>query len=173
MKATVVVLKTKPETVLDDYRRVMHIAEYEGFIDKSKETIIKLNLSWSKFYPACSTNPYIFDGLLLKMIADGFDRRSIQAVENETVVTNIYAGTKGNNWYPVMKKHKIKFLPLINATYVDVELPRKTLVLEDTFGEIIAPKEIFGTNIIHLPTFKTHGHTQMTGAMKNAFGGLL
>ena len=53
---------------------------------------------------------------------------------------------------------------------MDVELPRKTLVLEDTFGEIIAPKEIFGTNIIHLPTFKTHGHTQMTGALKDSFG---
>ncbi|MHA1956244.1 MAG: DUF362 domain-containing protein, partial [Candidatus Thorarchaeota archaeon] len=100
----------------------------------------------------------------------GYDNRSIQAVENETVVTNIFAGTHGNNWYPVLKKHKIKFLPLINATYVDVKLPRKTLVLEDTFGEIIAPKEIFGTNIIHMPTVKTHGHTQMTGALKDSFG---
>ncbi|MHA1909115.1 MAG: DUF362 domain-containing protein [Candidatus Thorarchaeota archaeon] len=166
----VAVVKTTPKTVYDDIARLLDFAEYEKHVSKEVATSIKLNLSWSKFYPACSTNPYIFDGLLRKMIADGFDRRSIQAVENETVVTNIYAGTKGNNWYPVMKKHKIKFLPLINATYVDVELPQKTLVLEDTFGEIIAPKEIFGTNIIHLPTFKTHGHTQMTGALKDSFG---
>ncbi|MHA2426203.1 MAG: DUF362 domain-containing protein [Candidatus Thorarchaeota archaeon] len=166
----VAVVKTTPKTVYDDIARLLDFAEYEKHVSKDVATSIKLNLSWSKFYPACSTNPYIFDGLLRKMLADGFDRRSITAVENETVVTNIYAGTKGNNWYPVMKKHKIKFLPLINATYVDVELPQKTLVLEDTFGEIIAPKEIFGSNIIHLPTFKTHGHTQMTGALKDSFG---
>src|SRR4029079_4599130 len=30
-----------------------------------------------------------------------------------------------------------------------------------------------GTNIVHLPTLKTHVFTTMTGAMKNAFGGLL
>lgn len=166
----VAVVKTSPKTIYDDIARVLDYADYQKHVSKDVKTTIKLNLSWSKFYPACSTNPYVFDGLLRKMIADGYDNRSIQAVENETVVTNIYAGTHGNNWYPVLKKHKIKFLPLINATYVDVKLPRKTLVLEDTFGEIIAPKEIFGTNIIHLPTVKTHGHTQMTGALKDSFG---
>jgi len=30
-----------------------------------------------------------------------------------------------------------------------------------------------GKNIIHLPTVKTHGHSVTTGAIKNAFGGLL
>ncbi len=166
----VAVVKTSPKTIFEDIARVMDLAEYEKHVDKNVATTIKLNLSWSKFYPACSTNPYILDGLLRKMISDGYDPRSITAVENETVVTNIYMGVKGNNWYPVMKKHKIKFLPLIKATYVDVKLPQKTLVLEKIFGEVIAPKEIFGTNIIHLPTVKTHGHTWMTGALKDSFG---
>ena len=166
----VAVVNTTPKTVYNDIARLLDYAEYDKFVSKDVATSIKLNLSWSKFFPACSTNPYIFDGLLRKMIADGFDHRRIQAVENETVVTNIFQGVHKNNWYPVMKKHRIKFLPLINATYVDVKLPRKTLVLEDIFGEIIAPKEIFGTNIIHLPTIKTHGHTSMTGAMKDSFG---
>ena len=166
----VAVVKTSPQTIFDDIARVMDLAEYDKFVSKDVATTIKLNLSWSKLYPACSTNPYILDGLLRKLLSDGFDNRKIQAVENETVVTNIYAGVKNNNWYPVMKKHKIKFLPLIKATYVDVDLPQKTLVMEDIFGETIAPKEIFGTNIIHLPTIKTHGHTQMTGAMKDSFG---
>jgi len=35
------------------------------------------------------------------------------------------------------------------------------------------PKRFIGENIIHLPTMKTHIFTTMTGAMKNAFGGLL
>ncbi len=166
----VAVVKTTPKTIYSDIARLLDAAEYEKHVSKDVATTIKLNLSWSKFYPACSTNPYVLDGLLRKMIADGYDHSRIQAVENETVVTNIYAGTRGNNWYPVIKKHRIKFLPLVKAHYVDVKLPRKTLVLEDTFGEVIAPKEIFGTNIIHLPTFKTHGHTQMTGAMKDSFG---
>ena len=35
------------------------------------------------------------------------------------------------------------------------------------------PRRFIGENIIHLPTVKTHVFTTMTGAMKNAFGGLL
>jgi hypothetical protein len=31
----------------------------------------------------------------------------------------------------------------------------------------------YGKNVIHLPTLKTHGHSVTTGAVKNAFGGLL
>ncbi|MGV9169312.1 MAG: DUF362 domain-containing protein [Promethearchaeia archaeon] len=166
----VAVVKTTPKTIHEDIARVMDLADYDKYVSKNVETTIKLNLSWSKFYPACSTNPYTFDGVLRKLIGDGFLNRSIQAVENETVVTNIYEGTHKNNWYPVIKKHGIRFLPLIKANYVDVELPQNTLALEDIFGEVIAPEEIFDTNIIHLPTIKVHGHTSMTGAMKDSFG---
>ncbi|MGB8318230.1 MAG: DUF362 domain-containing protein, partial [Ignavibacteriaceae bacterium] len=35
------------------------------------------------------------------------------------------------------------------------------------------PKRFIGENIIHMPTVKTHIFTTTTGAMKNAFGGLL
>ncbi|MHA2034200.1 MAG: DUF362 domain-containing protein, partial [Candidatus Thorarchaeota archaeon] len=166
----VAVVNTSPKTIFDDIARLMDLAEYQKYVSKDVVTTIKLNLSWSKFYPACSTNPYVLDGVLKKMLSDGYESRRIQAVENETVVTNIYEGTRGNNWYPVMRKHRIRFLPLIKAHYVPVKLPRKTLALEDIFGEVIAPKEIFGTNIMHLPTIKTHGHTEMTGALKDSFG---
>ncbi|MEM4736209.1 MAG: DUF362 domain-containing protein [Candidatus Thorarchaeota archaeon] len=168
--AKVAVVRTTAKTVIEDVARVMDLADYDRHVSKNVATTIKLNLSWSKFYPACSTNPYILDGVLKKLIADGFDPHRIQAVENETVVTNIYTGTRNNKWYGVMRRHGIKFLPLTKATYVDVKLPRETLALEKIFGEVVAPKEIFGTNIIHLPTIKTHGHTQMTGALKDSFG---
>jgi hypothetical protein len=35
------------------------------------------------------------------------------------------------------------------------------------------PDYFFGKNIVHLPTIKCHIYTTTTGAMKNAFGGLL
>ena len=48
------------------------------------------------------------------------------------------------------------------------------LVLNEVYPDgITIPKRFFGENIIHLPTCKTHVFTTMTGAMKNAFGGLL
>jgi len=51
---------------------------------------------------------------------------------------------------------------------------RKMLVLDSIFPEgIHIPDAFFGKNIVHLPTVKCHIYTTTTGAMKNAFGGLL
>jgi len=48
------------------------------------------------------------------------------------------------------------------------------LVLDKIFPEgIHIPDFFFGKNIVHLPTTKCHIYTTTTGAMKNAFGGLL
>jgi uncharacterized protein (DUF362 family) len=48
------------------------------------------------------------------------------------------------------------------------------LALDKVFRHgVRIPKRLIGSNIIHLPTMKTHVFTRMTGAMKNAFGGLL
>jgi len=47
-------------------------------------------------------------------------------------------------------------------------------VLHKIFPEgIQIPDYFFGKNILHLPTVKCHIYTTTTGAMKNAFGGLL
>jgi uncharacterized protein (DUF362 family) len=47
-------------------------------------------------------------------------------------------------------------------------------VLKDVFPKgILVPERLIGSNVIHMPTLKTHVFTTTTGAMKNAFGGLL
>jgi len=53
--------------------------------------------------------------------------------------------------------------------------PRKPfLVLDKVYPDgVFIPKILVGKNIVHLPTVKTHVFTTITGAMKNAFGGLL
>ena len=48
------------------------------------------------------------------------------------------------------------------------------LKLNRIFPEgIEIPKMYVGASVLHLPTVKTHGHSTTTGAVKNAFGGLL
>ena len=48
------------------------------------------------------------------------------------------------------------------------------LALDHIYPEgIHIPDYFLGKNIVHLPTVKTHMYTTTTGAMKNAFGGLL
>lgn len=53
----VYVIKTSPKSILKDYQRLMHLAKYQNFFETSSKIILKLNLSWSKFFPACSSPP--------------------------------------------------------------------------------------------------------------------
>ena len=102
-KSRVVVLKTTPETVLDDYQKSMHFAEYEQILSKDVDTLIKLNLSWTKYFPACSSEPWQLEGIVKTLIEDGFPPERLLPVENKTVVTNPLKGTQNNKWLPVLK----------------------------------------------------------------------
>ncbi|MFW9905805.1 MAG: hypothetical protein ACFFFH_15845 [Candidatus Thorarchaeota archaeon] len=80
----VAVLQTRPNTVIEDYGKLLDLLNYQSFIKKSLKTIIKINLSWTRFYPACSTPPWQLDGVIQKLIKDGFKPENIIPVENQT-----------------------------------------------------------------------------------------
>ncbi|MEK6860746.1 MAG: DUF362 domain-containing protein, partial [Nanoarchaeota archaeon] len=118
-----------------------------------------------------STQPWQLDGVLNKLTSDGY--KDIVAVENKTVVTDPIEGAKQNKWYNILSKYNIQYKPLTKEKWIKYKL-KDTLALHEFFGDEYVIPEIFkGSNIIHLPTVKTHGHTTITGAMKNAFGGLI
>jgi uncharacterized protein (DUF362 family) len=174
MKATVVVLKTTPTTVLEDYRRLLHLAEYEGCIRKEHETLLKLNLSWTKYFPACSSQPWQLEGVVRTLLEDGFARNTIFPVENKTVVTNPRKGARNNRWIPVLERYGLPFTPLPEVEWMVYRFKSPLLKLNEIFPDgIEIPKLYPGRQIIHLPTVKTHGHSTTTGAIKNSFGGLL
>ena len=165
---------TSPQTVLDDYARVMDLINYQDFINKDIDTIIKINLSWSLFYPACSTPPWQLEGVLKKLTNDGFSSDRILPVENQTVVTHPWKGAYLNKWLPILFKYNTKYKPLTNEEWISYIPKGEVPAMQELFKDkIIVPKIFKDANIVHLPTVKTHGHTTMTGTMKNAFGGLI
>ncbi|MEW6328540.1 MAG: DUF362 domain-containing protein [Candidatus Micrarchaeota archaeon] len=172
-RARVAVLETKPESVLRDYERLLALAGFRRIFPKDKEVILKLNLSWTLYFPACSTQPWQLEGVLRAMRRWGY--KKITAVENETVVTNARKGAELNKWMPILERYGVDFVPLNEAEWVPYAPKHELLVLDSkVFPDgFEVPKMLLGKNIVHLPTQKTHGHTVITGAMKNAFGGLL
>jgi len=159
---------------LDTYKEIMQLAEYRKFISPDFDTLIKLNLSWTKYFPACSSEPWQVEGVIKSMVEDGFSKEKILPVENKTVVTNPVKGAQNNKWTPILEKYGLNFTPLHEVEWGRYDFKGKLLKLDQIFPEgIVIPKMLLGKNIIHLPTLKTHGHSKTTGAIKNAFGGLL
>ena len=170
----VAVLRTSPQTILEDYKELMHLADYESFISKNMETLIKLNLSWTKYFPSCSSQPWQLEGVIRTLFQDGYKKEKLIPVENKTVVTEPIKGAENNKWTPIIRDYDLQFIPLPDVEWVKYEFKSKLLKLNEIFPEgIEIPKMFIGKSIIHLPTVKTHGHSTTTGAVKNAFGGLL
>jgi len=72
-RGKVAALKTTPGSVLDDYARLMELAGYEQALPKDKETILKVNISWQTWYPACSTAPWQLEGVIRALQGAGYD----------------------------------------------------------------------------------------------------
>ena len=174
MASIVAVVKTRPATVLDDYRHVMHLAEYQTVLHNDRDTILKLNLSWTKYFPACSSQPWQVEGVLKTLLEDGFPQEKLHPVENKTVVTNPRQGARNNGWLPVLERYGVPFTPLPEVEWTVYPFKSPLLKLHEIFPEgIEIPKLYSGKQVLHLPTLKTHGHSITTGAIKNSFGGLL
>jgi uncharacterized protein (DUF362 family) len=176
----VAVLRTKPETVLRDYHRLMNLAGYQDVLAKDVDTALKVNISWHFFFPGSSTTPWQLDGVIRTLKADGFRPELIHACHNRTVVIDARLGERENKQLPVVTAHGLRNIHVYDGEeWVHVrdavgDLTKEFLCLNDVYPKgFMIPRRFIGENIIHLPTVKTHVFTTMTGAMKNAFGGLL
>ena len=175
-RSKVAVLKTTPETVLEDYGKLMRLADYSRYLPKDKDTALKINISWHYYYPACSTTPWQIEGVIKTLLEDGYSRDRIHACHNKTVVVSAKRGEVANKHLPVVHKYGLRNIHLYEdgEEWVRYEPKAKMRVLHDIYPRgIEIPKRLIGENVLHLPTMKTHVFTTMTGAMKNAFGGLL
>jgi uncharacterized protein (DUF362 family) len=160
--------------VLEDYARVMDLAGYRSVLSRERDTLLKLNLSWTQYFPACSSQPWQVEGTIRKLLEDGFPRERLIPVENKTVVTNPRKGCRNNLWEPILQRYGLPFVPLPEVEWTVWRFQSPLLKLNEIFPQgIEIPKMYPGRQVLHLPTVKTHGHSITTGAIKNAFGGLL
>ncbi len=175
MKSKVAVLKVTPETVVADIDRLCELAGMQSAMDQGATTILKDNISWHYPFPGANTTPWQMEGTILALRKRGF--RELCCVQNKTVVTNAFKGEDLNHYLPLFKQYDVPVRYNFEAedmTWITYRPKAKMHVLDTIYPEgITIPDYFLGKNIVHLPTVKCHIYTTTTGAMKNAFGGLL
>ncbi|OGS35553.1 MAG: iron-sulfur cluster-binding protein [Elusimicrobia bacterium RIFOXYB2_FULL_49_7] len=174
-RSTVAVFKTAPERVLDDYKRLMEAAGLRASLDPSVGTIVKNNISWHIMYPSANTTPWQLEAVLAYLSDCSF--KEVVVVQNETVVTSAAKGERNNRYVDIYRRFGVKVLHNFKPQemrFVPYRPKARMNVLDRIYPDAIRiPDYFIGRNIVHLPTVKCHIYTGMTGAMKNAFGGLL
>ncbi len=179
-RAKVAILPTSPRTVFNDYHELLNLADYQETVAKDADTALKINISWHFFYPGCSTTPWQLEGVIRAMKKDGYNPELIHGCHNRTVVIDAHLGERENKQINPVQDHDLRNIHLYEGEeWIDIreavgDLAKDFICLNDVYPKGFSiPKRFIGENIIHLPTIKTHVFTTTTGAMKNAFGGLL
>jgi uncharacterized protein (DUF362 family) len=175
MKSQVAALRVAPDRILDQIDRLCALAGMERTLARGTTTILKDNISWHFPFPGANTTPWQLEGTIRALRARGFD--DLTCVQNQTVVTDAFKGEDLNRYVPVLERYGVPILYNFRESdmkWMEFRPKRKLHVLDSIFPEGIRIPEYFpGKNIVHLPTVKCHIYTTTTGAMKNAFGGLL
>lgn len=135
----VAVMRTSPQTVLDDYAALMGLAGFKDSLVETNRNIIKVNLSWREWYPAASTAPWQLEGVLRVMAAEG----------HYVGATSIISGFQDGEWQ--------RQAMLLNGLQAAAERAGTAVGITEPF-----PLE--GANIIHLPVMKTHALAGLAGA---------
>lgn len=174
-KATVAILKTSPETVTEDYVRLCGLAGLDKALDSSAKTILKDNITWHNVFPGVNTTPWQLEGTIQALKHSGYN--DLVAVHNHTVVTIPEKGEHDLKFKPIYDRYKVPVLFNFrdeDMKWIEYKPKFNTLALHKIFPDGIRIPDYFqGKNIVHMPTVKTHSYTTYTGALKNAFGGLL
>jgi len=174
-KSKVAVLRTRPELVLEDVDRLCELGGVSSALAPGAPTILKDNISWHFPFPAANTTPWQLEGTILALRKRGYAEQT--CVANKTVVTDAFKGEDLNHYLPVLRRHEVpvryNFRPE-DMRWVVYRPSARLRALDRVFPEGIRVPDFFlGKNVVHLPTVKCHIYTTTTGAMKNAFGGLL
>jgi uncharacterized protein (DUF362 family) len=174
-KATVAILRTKPDTVVEDYRRLCGLAGIAQALNPARTTILKDNITWHNVFPGVNTTPWQLEGTILGLHDAGCN--DLVAVHNHTVVTIPEKGEEDLKFKPLYARFNIPVLFNFrdeHMRWIDYKPGFAPLALHKIFPDGIRIPDYFqGKNIVHMPTVKTHSYTTYTGALKNAFGGLL
>ncbi|MBZ5641113.1 MAG: DUF362 domain-containing protein [Acidobacteriia bacterium] len=175
MKGRVAALKVEPSSILDSIERLTGLAGMRDALAPDRTTILKDNISWHFPFPAANTTPWQLEGTIRALRAGGFT--DLACVQNKTVVTDAFKGEDLNRYLPILSAYGVPVLYNFresDMSWVEYRPKARMHVLDRIYPDgIRIPGYFPGKNVVHLPTVKCHIYSTTTGAMKNAFGGLL
>lgn len=160
--APVAVVRTSPERVFEDVRRVMELAHWQDYITPGADVALKPNLGWDKLIPGAISAPWVMEGVILA-IREHVGK--IYLVESDQVVVNVEDALRLTRLDEVCRRHGVTWVNMSKGKFVRMRSPER-LILHD----VHIPEILTRTEMITLPLMKTHNKSTITGAIKNQWG---
>ncbi|MHB9030620.1 MAG: DUF362 domain-containing protein [Candidatus Latescibacterota bacterium] len=174
-RSSVAVLRTSPETVIDDYRRLLLLASCREALNPDRDIAVHITLAWHPFLPSASSPPWQIDGVLGAILGEGYPKERMFAWYDDAAGASFSKGQVLNRHVTVLDRYGIPSKHLDEKEHRVYIRPKTPLrALEGLFsGEVPIPERLMGRNFIHLSTMKTNINTTIHGAVRSIFEGLL
>src|SRR5512133_943801 len=104
-RARVAVVRTRPETVLDDTAVMMRGIGYGKALPPGNRTILKDNISWHLPYLSANSTPWQIEGVVRTLREDGY--QDLVGLHNQTVVTDAHKGDELNKFAGVYRRYGV------------------------------------------------------------------
>jgi uncharacterized protein (DUF362 family) len=160
-RAAVSIVRVK-DGVHEAVREAMELARWREFISQGADVSLKVNLGWDLFLPGAVTGPWVLEGVI-QTIKDYVGRISV--VESDQVVVNVEKALRQTRIDKVCERYGVEWVNMTHAEFRNVSMPNGM-----AFEEIRVPEILLRTQLITIPTIKTHNKTTITGAIKNQWG---
>jgi uncharacterized protein (DUF362 family) len=173
-RARVALLRTTPATALQDYARLIELAELHRSLDPSARTTLVLDLRWHFPFPSANTAPWQLEGVARALHDAGY--RDRVCVQPRTAISSAFKGQDLNGYAPILEACGVAAPHVGETSQLRLApsrqkraLPALARVCEDDLG---VPTDLLGTNVIYLPTLKTDRAATLGGAICCAAGSL-
>ncbi len=160
-RSTVSIVRIK-DGVHEAVREAMELARWRDFITPGADVSLKVNLGWDLFLPGAVSAPWVVEGVI-QTIKDHVGK--IYVVESDQVLVDVEKAFRQTRMDKVCERTGVKW---VNMSGMEL----KTIPMPDgmAFDEILVPEILLRTEVITIPTIKTHNKTTITGAIKNQWG---
>jgi uncharacterized protein DUF362 len=167
-KAKVAALRVRPETVLDDITRLFELAGLEQTFAAGAVTLLDREVVSRHHVPAANTTPWQLDGGIRALRAAGAGELRVSPLA--AAARDAALVERQNHYRAVLDRHAVSVQSARGADeprLVEYR-PRASLhVLHELFpAGIFLPEDVFGKNLLCLPTMKCDAHVGIGGALR-------
>ncbi len=155
-RSRVAVVSTTPETILEDYRRLLRLAGLEGALTASSPPVVLVDLPWERFQPAVGVPPWQLEGVLRALDEAAGGRPGPAVVVPASSSAAVHRALMRHRLDTVLTAHSLRAAQIPGASSHHVSAERRP-VLENWFdGNIEVPQVSAGRNLLLLSTLKSH-----------------
>lgn len=174
-KSKVGVVRTTPESVLDDVDHLCDLANLASSLKPNSLTILKDGGVWHQPFPGTNTTPWQLEGTVLALKRRGFENLSL--VRGRGAALAALQHDDKSHTAPLCERYNVPVLYNFkhrDMRWIDYRPRARLHVLHEIFRSgVRLPDYYFGKNMLHLPALGWDEAAITSGAMYNAFGAML